>query len=78
MNMYFKKKDDINIKSLYVKGSNLLVGTQTSEIFQIDLTKVSKLDCVCKGHAEGELWSLGVSSADTNLFATASDDHTVR
>lgn len=56
----------------------MLIGTQSSEIFQLNMANVSKIDCVCKGHAEGELWSLACSSSDTNMIATASDDQTVR
>jgi WD40 repeat protein len=77
LNFYFIQKEMI-IKSLHVKGSKLLVGTQACEIFQIDLKTKSKMECVCKGHAEGELWALSQSMNDTNMFATASDDHTVR
>jgi hypothetical protein len=66
------------VKSLYIKDNNLLIGTQSSEIFQINLGNVSKLDTICKGHAEGELWSLAISPVDSYVFATASDDQTVR
>ena len=57
----------------------LLIGTQSSEIFQLN-TKADNLDikCFCKGHAEGELWALAISPVNKDIFATASDDKTVR
>jgi WD40 repeat protein len=42
------------------------------------MNNLSKVDCLCKGHAEGELWSLAVSPINPDIFATASDDCTVR
>jgi WD40 repeat protein len=34
--------------------------------------------CILRGHAEGELWALAVSPNHNEIFATASDDKTVR
>ena len=42
------------------------------------MTDLSKIVCVCNAHAEGELWALAPSPNDPNVFATASDDYTVR
>lgn len=69
---------DIVVRSLYCKDSRLLIGTQSSEIFEINMSNISKVECICKGHSEGELWSLATSPVNPNIFATASDDHTVR
>jgi WD40 repeat protein len=66
------------IRSLHHKNGSLLIGTQASEIFELNMSNLNKIECVCKGHAEGELWALAVSPADSNVFATASDDYTVR
>ena len=63
---------------MFCKESNLLVGTQSCEIYQVNLADLNKIDCVCKGHAEGELWSLACSPVNPNIFATASDDHSIR
>ena len=42
------------------------------------MSNLNKIECICKGHAEGELWALSVSPVDSNVFATASDDYSVR
>ncbi len=36
------------------------------------------MKCICRGHSEGELWSLATSPINSDIFATASDDRTVR
>ncbi|CAF0889090.1 unnamed protein product [Brachionus calyciflorus] len=69
--------DELIVRSLYNKENRLLVGTQSSEIFELNLADFN-VECVVKGHAEGELWSLAVSPINSNIFATASDDQTVR
>jgi WD40 repeat protein len=38
----------------------------------------NQIECICNGHSEGELWSLAMSPVSSDVFATASDDHTVR
>ncbi len=77
--MYQINRLDIIIRSLYCKQDLMLIGTQSSEIFQLDM-KANDLDIqfFCKGHSEGELWSLAVSPQNKDIFATASDDKTVR
>ena len=69
---------EIVVRSVYCTESHIIVGTHASDIIQIDAKNNAKIDFVCKGHAEGELWSLATSPANTDLFATASDDHTLR
>lgn len=74
--LYFKI--EIIIRSIHFYNNHLIVGTQSSEIFQININDPTSVECICNGHSEGELWSLAVSSIDKNIFATASDDKTVR
>lgn len=67
------------IRSLYCKNNRMILGTQSSGIFEVDISGDSlDLKCFCKGHGEGELWSLAMSPVDANVFATASDDKTIR
>jgi WD40 repeat protein len=70
---------ELVIRSIVAKNSRLLIGTQSSEIFEVDLANDDLgAKCLCKGHGEGELWSLAVSPVDPDVCATASDDKTVR
>lgn len=66
------------IRSLHQQNDNLLIGTQSSEIFELNMKDFSRIECICSGHAEGELWSLATSPENPDIFATASDDQTVR
>ena len=70
--------NEITIRSVYFYNDFLLIGTQSSEIFQINLKDPTSVDCLCNGHSEGELWSLAINPIDKDIFATASDDKTVR
>lgn len=70
--------DDLFVRSIFCRDGQLLVGTQTCEIYQLDMNDLTKVDCVCKGHGEGELWSLACSPVSPNIIATASDDSSVR
>ena len=65
------------VRSLFCHESKVLIGSESSEVFEFDLNSY-KLNCVVKGHGEGELWALAVSPVNPNIFATASDDQTVR
>ncbi len=69
---------EIIIRSIDFYEDFLIIGTQTSEIFQINMSDPSSIECICNGHSEGELWSLSVSPCEKNIFATASDDKSVR
>ena len=68
----------VTIRSIHYKDGNVIIGTQSSEILQVNLSRPNEIECVGRGHAEGELWSLATSPADPDIFATASDDKTVR
>ena len=70
-----------SVRSLFVleKESMLLIGTQGSEIFEINLstnTPLTKLPLI-SGHYENELWGLSVHP-NKNLFCTSGDDKTVK
>jgi microtubule-associated protein-like 6 len=57
------------------KEGKIIVGTATSEIYEIGTDKKPKL--LIQGHADGELWGLSAHPSK-NTFATAADDKTVR
>ncbi len=70
---------ELVIRSIFAKNNRLLIGTQSSEILEVNLANDDlSVNCLCKGHGEGELWSLAISPIDPEVFATASDDQTVR
>lgn len=69
--------EEFVVRSLHNHESKVLIGSESSEVFEFDLNTY-ELNCVVKGHGEGELWALAVSPINANIFATASDDRTVR
>ena len=42
------------MRSVYCKDGKVLVGTQSSQIFELDMSDLSKIDCVCNAHGEGK------------------------
>ena len=68
----------MTIRSICWNTDRLLVGTQSSEIYELHIGNQQQPICIVRGHAEGELWGLAVSPDKNEIFATASDDKTVR
>lgn len=67
------------IRSLDSKGSKkILIGTVDSQIIEFIVNAENNeksFAVLMEGHSEGELWALAVHG---NIFATGSDDKTVR
>ena len=59
-------------------GKQILVGTQGSEIVEIDTETGSNSAILMSGHYKDEVWGLGVHNSNPDLFATSGDDGTVR
>jgi microtubule-associated protein-like 6 len=67
-----------NLRSLDWDKGKILVGTKSSEIFEITYSgENSQAQLLIEGHGEGELWGLGVHPTK-RIFATASDDKLVK
>ena len=58
-------------------GDKVLVGTKGSEVYEISVQDQSNPLLLVGGHAEGELWALATHPGQ-QVFATASDDKTIR
>ncbi len=65
------------VRSVDWRTDRVLAGTQDGEVFEISVSDRSKPKCLVQGHAEGELWALAVHPKK-NMFATGSDDQSVR
>ncbi|XP_078613343.1 echinoderm microtubule-associated protein-like 6 isoform X1 [Branchiostoma floridae x Branchiostoma japonicum] len=72
-------REDTALRSVCWQGKNVLAGTQDNQIFEfrVDGQTVTSTEALMRGHAEGEMWGLATHPR-RSLFATASDDRTVR
>ena len=68
-----------NLRSIDYENGKILIGTKSSEIFEVVYNGKDKPNPVLliEGHGEGELWGLG-SHPTKHLFATASDDKLIK
>lgn len=66
------------VRSVYVSGANLLVGTGACDIYHVVNFKDGKVEePIVRGHFDGELWGLGRSPVDPTAFVTASEDNRI-
>ena len=65
------------VRSVCWAGDKVLVGTRGSKVFELSVQDRDNPRLLVGGHAEGELWALAVHPSQ-QLFATGSDDKTVR
>eukprot|EP00741_Cyanophora_paradoxa_P013198 tig00000178_g12750.t1 len=90
--VYFPTPNEPCIRSLCIKGTSILVGTLSSQIFTIDIaaaTSALATRMLLQGHSasgmlhgkpadyQGELWGLAVDRR-RRIFLTAGDDKTLR
>ena len=64
------------IKSLYLLGSMLLIGTRTGEMYEMDTTSYS-YSLIMQGHSYGAVHGMAVHPFE-HQFVTTGDDMTVR
>lgn len=43
------------VRSVFFKDDKILIGTQSSQIFELNLNDLSKFDCICNAHGEGNV-----------------------
>ena len=65
------------VRSVCWSGEKVLAGTKSSEVYEVSVQDQTHPLLLVSGHAEGELWALATHPAQ-NIFATASDDKTIR
>ena len=58
-------------------GEKVLAGTKGSEVYEVSVKDQTRPLLLVGGHSEGELWALATHPQE-RVFATASDDKTIR
>ncbi|KAH9137683.1 hypothetical protein LEN26_005631 [Aphanomyces euteiches] len=68
------------VNSVAVDGSltRILIGTCSSDIFEVDFSTGQPTNFITRGHFAGETWGLAVHPMDSSIFLTVGDDKIAR
>ena len=77
MTLYPTSIAGLTVRSVCWSGERVLAGTKGSEVYEVSVQDQARPLLLVGGHSEGELWGL-TTHPNKQVFATASDDKTVR